>query len=116
MESVLVDHPDVMEAATIGVPDPEKGECAVCFVVPKAQPADPIAFGEELTRFVGERMGKALRPKRVLVVDELPKTRNGKILRRVIRAAFLGEDAGDLSSLENAAALEKICRLAAGNR
>jgi acetyl-CoA synthetase len=112
MESVLVDHPSVIEAATIGVPDADKGESAVCFVVVRGDGEEVQSLTEELVRFVGERMGKALKPKRVHIVDELPKTRNGKILRRVIRAAYLGENAGDLSSLENAHAVEKIRRLA----
>ncbi|MGA8944138.1 MAG: AMP-binding protein [Thermoactinomyces sp.] len=106
MESVLVDHPLVAEAATIGVPDPEKGECAVCFVVLKDKAPEGLA--EELSEFVARRMGKALKPKRVWIIDELPKTRNGKILRRVIRSAYLGEETGDLSSLENRKAVEGI--------
>jgi acetyl-CoA synthetase len=71
---------------------------------------------EELIRFVARKMGKALKPKRVWVVDELPKTRNGKILRRVIRAAYLGEDTGDLSSLENTETVEAIRRLAGNEK
>ncbi|UWE03121.1 AMP-binding protein [Laceyella sacchari] len=111
MESVLVDHPDVLEAATIGVPDSVKGECAVCFVVLKVEPDAGEDIERELIHFVGEKMGKALKPKRVLVVDELPKTRNGKILRRVIRSAYLGRETGDLSSLENRAAVEIIRKM-----
>lgn len=112
MESVLVDHPAVSEAATIGVPDPEKGESAVCFVVVKSSVEEREELAPELIAFVGERMGKALRPKQIHIVDDLPKTRNGKILRRVIKAAYLGEDAGDLSSLENVQAVEAIRGLA----
>jgi acetyl-CoA synthetase len=112
MESVLVDHPAVAEAATIGVPDSEKGESAVCFVTLKPGTEKAEELERELVEFVAGRMGKALKPKRVHLVEELPKTRNGKILRRVIRASYLGEQAGDLSSLENPAAVEAIRRLA----
>ncbi|MFD1423074.1 AMP-binding protein [Laceyella tengchongensis] len=111
MESVLVDHPAVLEAATIGVPDSVKGESAVCFVVLKAEPDAEEEMERELIHFVGEKMGKALKPKRVLFVEELPKTRNGKILRRVIRSAYLGRETGDLSSLENRTAVEMIRKM-----
>jgi len=61
---------------------------------------------------VATRLGKPLRPARVLFVGDLPKTRNAKVMRRVIRSAFLGEAAGDLSSLENPQAVEEIRRAA----
>ncbi len=111
MESILVDHPAVLESATIGIPDETKGEEAICFVVLKPGYEESEELCEELRTLVGERMGKALRPKRVHIISELPKTRNGKILRRVIRSTYLGEVAGDLSSLENPAALEGIRNL-----
>lgn len=112
MESVLVAHPLVSEAATVGIPDASKGEVAICFVVLKTTPAEEDKLEERLIEFVGERMGKALKPKRVFAVAELPKTRNGKILRRVIRAAYLGETAGDLSALENLSSVKEIQKLA----
>jgi len=116
MESVLVDHPAVSEAATIGVPDAEKGESAVCFVVLKQSGGQvPPDMEKELIHFVANQMGKALKPKRVWMVEELPKTRNGKILRRLIRAAYLQESLGDLSSLENPQAVEAIRRLGSQN-
>jgi len=69
-------------------------------------PTDPL--GEELTAAVGERLGRSFRPSRVVFVEELPKTRSAKIVRRAIRATVLGEDPGDLSSLENPGALDGI--------
>jgi acetyl-CoA synthetase len=70
------------------------------------------ATGEELAKelkgVVAEHLGKAFTPARIVFVDELPKTRSAKILRRAIRATILAEDTGDLSSLENPSALEKI--------
>ncbi|SFX81890.1 acetyl-CoA synthetase [Thermoactinomyces sp. DSM 45891] len=109
MESVLVAHPMVIEAVTIGVPDADKGEAAVCFVVVKVDPDHSSAeLALEIRSFVGERMGKALRPKIVHLIQELPKTRNGKILRRVVKAAYTGKSLGDLSSLENPKSVEEI--------
>ncbi|OYD07383.1 acetate--CoA ligase [Paludifilum halophilum] len=112
VESVLVDHPEVAEAATIGVPDSDKGEAAVCFVVlnPKARESEDLRL--ELIGSVAKNLGKALRPKAVYFVKELPKTRNGKILRRAIKAAYTGRDAGDLSSLENPEAVKVVQRSA----
>ncbi|NMP24026.1 AMP-binding protein [Sulfobacillus harzensis] len=104
VESVLVSHPDVTEAAAIGVPDDVKGESLVCFVVAREKPG----LEEELALYVAEHMGKALRPQAVHRVRELPKTRNGKVVRRVIRASYLGESPGDLSSLENVDAVEWV--------
>ena len=90
------------------MPDETKGEVAVCFVVTRPGHEPTEALRDELMDMVGRRMGKALRPKQIHFVAELPKTRNGKILRRVIRAAYLGQEAGDLSSLENPKAVETI--------
>ena len=108
VESVLVEHPSVLEAAAVGVPDDLKGQALVCFCVlrPGATP-DP-ALADALRALVSERLGKPLRPERVLFVADLPKTRNAKVMRRVIRAAYLGEALGDLSSLENPQTVREI--------
>ncbi|MEK7229813.1 MAG: AMP-binding protein [Candidatus Binatota bacterium] len=111
VESALVSHPSVSEAAAIGVPHDLKGEEVVCFVVLQigSSPSDPLR--EELKDHVTGRLGKALRPEEVKFIDELPKTRNAKIMRRVLRGRYLGaSDLGDLSSMENPAALEAIDR------
>lgn len=111
VESALVSHPSVSEAAAIGVPHDLKGEEVVCFVVLQigSFPSDPLR--EELKDHVTGRLGKALRPEEVKFIDELPKTRNAKIMRRVLRGRYLGaSDLGDLSSMENPAALEAIDR------
>ncbi|PSL45178.1 acetyl-CoA synthetase [Salsuginibacillus halophilus] len=112
MESVLVEHPAVVEAGTIGVPDEMKGESAVSFVVlhPDYNQSDELM--QELIALCGEKLGKSLRPKAVYAVDDLPKTRNAKVMRRVIRAAYIGKDPGDLSSLENPHTVEAIKKLA----
>ena len=108
VESVLVGHPAVAEAGVIGVPHQVKGEVVVCFVVlrPGHQPADPLRA--ELGELVAHHMGKALKPDRVLFATELPKTRSAKIMRRVIRATYLGKEPGDLSSLDNPGGVKAI--------
>jgi acetyl-CoA synthetase len=108
MESVLVSHPAVLEACTIGVPDQEKGEVPVCFVILRSKDDKTPDLFPELQNYVAEKMGKALKPKQIWIVDELPKTRNGKIMRRVVRSAYLGKDPGDLSALENPQAVKTI--------
>lgn len=105
IESVLVSHPAVKEAAAIGVPDTVKGEALVAFVVLNGTGAPSQAVADELVNYVGVRLGKGLRPREVFFVEDLPRTRNQKIMRRVIRAAYLGEDLGDLSGLENVQAV-----------
>jgi acetyl-CoA synthetase len=108
VESVLVEHAAVVESAAIGVPDELKGESVVCFVVLRAGEVGSTALSEELRDRVAGALGKPLKPRAVKFVAELPKTRNAKILRRVVKAVYLGQDPGDLSSLENPAALDAI--------
>ena len=111
VESVLVEHPAVSESAAIGVPDPLKGQALVCFCVLRPGHAASDAMGEELKAFVATRLGKPLRPQAIAFVRDLPKTRNAKVMRRVIRSAYLDEAPGDLSSLENPQALEEIRKM-----
>jgi acetyl-CoA synthetase len=108
VESVLVGHPAVAEAGVVGVPHTVKGEAIVCFVVlrPGQPPSEPLRA--ELGERVARQMGKALKPERILFTRDLPKTRSAKIMRRVIRATYLGKEPGDLSSLENPVALKAI--------
>jgi acetyl-CoA synthetase len=108
VESALVDHPAVAESAAVGIPHQVKGEAIWCFVVTKPGFATDDALAAELRGIVAARLGKAFTPSRVLFVDELPRTRSAKILRRAIRATVVGQDPGDLSSLENPGALEQI--------
>lgn len=108
VESVLVSHEAVAESAAIGVPHEVKGEAIVCFVVLRPGRAPSEGLRAELAALVADRMGKALKPERVLFVREVPKTRSAKIMRRVVRATYLGREAGDLSSLENPTAVEAV--------
>jgi len=107
-ESALVSDARVREAAAIAVPDEIKGDVVVCLVVAKRREDEGEAMRGELMGVVERVMGKSLRPKAIAFVDDLPKTRNLKVMRRVARARYLGLDLGDLSALENAAALEAI--------
>jgi acetyl-CoA synthetase len=108
VESALIDHPAVAESAAVGVPHDVKGEAIWCFVVAKPGFERTAELGAELSNVVSGHLGKSFKPDRIVFVDELPKTRSAKIVRRAIRATVLREDPGDLSSLENPAALEKI--------
>jgi acetyl-CoA synthetase len=111
VESAATGHPAVAEAAAIGVPHPVKGEGVVLFVVlkPNEQPADALRDGIKDT--VAAELGRPLRPEEVRFVGDLPRTRSAKIMRRVIRARHLGAtDLGDLSGLDNPAAIEEIAR------
>jgi len=108
VESVLVGHPAVAEAGVVGVPHAVKGEAIVCFVVLRPGHAADEALRTELTERVSHQMGKALKPERVLFTRDLPRTRSAKIMRRVIRATYLGKPAGDTSSLENPDAVKAV--------
>ncbi len=108
VESVLVEHPAVLEAAAIGVPDELKGQALVCFCVLREGHAASPALAADLTALVATRLGKPLKPHAIAFVADLPKTRNAKVMRRVIRAAYLGDPPGDLSSLENPQAVDGI--------
>ncbi len=109
VESAAVAHPAVAEAAAVGVPHPVKGEAVVVFAVLQAGVAPSDALRNEITAAIVNVLGPALKPESVLFVGQLPKTRNGKVLRRLIRARHLGKtDLGDLSSLESPDALDEI--------
>jgi acetyl-CoA synthetase len=108
VESALVGHPAVVEAAAIGVPDDVKGEALWAFVVVGADVTPDDELRHELTALVASQLGSSFRPSRVRFTSALPKTRNAKVLRRAIRATVLGQDAGDLSSLEDASTLDAV--------
>ena len=108
VESALAHHSAVAESAVIGVPHEVKGEAIWCFVVTKPGVERDEGLSKALSSTVGEHLGKAFKPSRIVFVDELPKTRSAKIMRRTLRAVVLGKDPGDLSSLENPSALEAV--------
>ena len=106
IESALVTHAAVSEAAVIGVPDPEKGQRIVAFVTLKDRNStlDNAAIKEAVAKL----LGKAMIPSELIAVPGLPKTKNGKIMRRAIRARFLGEPLGDMSALDALTPLDLI--------
>jgi acetyl-CoA synthetase len=108
IESAVVGHPAVAEAAAVGVPHEVKGEVAwvFCVLTPGHEPSDELAA--EIRGVAADTLGKAFRPDRVVFIGALPKTRSAKIVRRAVRATALGDDPGDLSSLENPESLEEI--------
>jgi len=115
IESAATAHAAVLEAAAIGVPHELKGEAVVVFAVLRSGHDATDALAHEIADSIAERLGRPLRPEAVRFVSDLPKTRNAKILRRVIRGAYLGQaDLGDLSALENPAAVDAIQELKSG--
>ena len=108
LESAAVNHPAVVEAAAIGVPHEVKGEVPWLFCV---LGTEDEALPEDVAQAVTDELGKSFKPERVLFVSALPKTRSAKIVRRAVRATALGEDPGDLSTLENPESLEEIARV-----
>lgn len=109
-ESIVVDHESVAEAAAIGMPDPVKGEqvWVLCVMAPGKRASDRLRG--VLSSMVGERLGKAFKPSKIIFVKALPKTRSAKIVRRAVRAAAAGDRLGDVSSVENPESLRLIER------
>lgn len=110
VEAAAMDGTSVAEAAAVGVPDSMKGQSVVVFAVPRPS-ADQQGIPAAVSRSVEQSLGKPFRPAAVHVIPKLPKTRNGKILRRVIRNVFLGDPPGDLSSIDDMASLDPIRQL-----
>jgi acetyl-CoA synthetase len=108
VESAATGHPAVLEAAAIGVPHDVKGEAVVVMAVLRPGVTDDDAVRAEIGARIAAELGKPLRPEGVEIVRALPKTRSGKVMRRVIRAAYLGLDPGDISSLDDPTSVEAI--------
>lgn len=108
VESILCAHPDVVEAAVVGVPHDVKGQDIAAFVVLQTGTKGDEKLRNELMKLVINELGRALKPGAIRFVTMLPKTRNAKVMRRIIRAAYLGEDVGDTSSLEDPVAIIAI--------
>jgi acetyl-CoA synthetase len=100
IESALVSHPAVAEAAAIGLPHDVKGQAVHAFVVLRQGFEASKDLAEELRQHVGREMGPIAKPEDITFVQSLPKTRSGKIMRRVLKARSLGLPEGDLSTLE----------------
>ncbi|MGQ0744460.1 MAG: acetate--CoA ligase [Acidimicrobiales bacterium] len=118
VESALVDHPSVAEAAVVGANDATTGQAIVAFVTLRsgfdpASPADSAARGAELRAHVATKIGPIARPRTVVFTDDLPKTRSGKIMRRLLRDVAEGRDLGDTTTLADATVVAEIRRRAA---
>jgi len=101
VESALVSHPAVAEAAAIGLPHELKGNAIHTYVILRSGFEGTPALNEELRRHVGKELGPIARPEKIEFVNKLPKTRSGKIMRRVLKARALGMPEGDISTLED---------------
>jgi len=110
IESALVSHKAVAEAAVIGVPDPIKGEAITAFVILREGFEPTADLKHELIHHVGEEIGHIAKPANIFFVKDLPKTRSGKIMRRVIKAKATGQDVGDISTLANPEAVDELER------
>ncbi|MBE9571063.1 MAG: acetate--CoA ligase [Proteobacteria bacterium] len=108
VESALVTHPSVVEAAVVGIPHEIKGETIVAFVVLRHGEEPGQHLEEELKRHVAREIGKIVRPEEIHFAPDVPKTRSGKIMRRVVKKVRLGEEPGDISTLANPEAVDRI--------
>jgi acetyl-CoA synthetase len=101
VESALMEHPDVAEAGVIGKPDPIVGEVVKAFVLLRPGVVASPELQRDIQGFGRKRLGAAVAPKEIQIVDRLPHTRSGKIMRRLLKARELGLPEGDISTLEN---------------
>jgi acetyl-CoA synthetase len=112
VESALVDHPAVAEAAVIGANDPLTGQAIIGFVTVRGGTEATPELGEELRGHVAGKIGPTARPKTIIFTDELPKTRSGKIMRRLLRDVAEGRELGDTTTLADPAVVDEIRRRA----
>ncbi|MCK4324764.1 MAG: AMP-binding protein [Armatimonadetes bacterium] len=110
LEDATVSHPAVVEAAVAGKPDPVKGEAIVLFVTLKEGVSPSFDLSREIAQHLRRVIGPIATPDAVYFVDSLPKTRSGKIMRRVIKAVACEESCGDLTTLEDEASVEEVRR------
>ncbi|MCU1554377.1 MAG: acetate--CoA ligase, partial [Arthrobacter sp.] len=109
IESALVSHPAVAEAAVVGATDETTGQAVVAFVILRGDAVDSgDAIVQELRNHVGKEIGPIAKPKTVLVVPELPKTRSGKIMRRLLKDVAEGRDVGDATTLADNTVMAQI--------
>jgi acetyl-CoA synthetase len=108
VESAIVSHPKVAEAAVIGRPDEDTGQAIVAFVTPEGDNEGDEELEAELREHVATKIGKLARPKEILFADDLPKTRSGKIMRRLLRDIAAGNELGDVTTLRDPSVVERL--------
>ncbi len=110
VESALVSHPKVAEAAVVGATDPTTGQAIVAFVIPRGSAGDVSGddFAQELRSHVAKEIGPIAKPRQILVVPELPKTRSGKIMRRLLRDVAEHRSLGDVTTLTDSSVMDLI--------
>jgi acetyl-CoA synthetase len=113
VESALVDHPAVAEAAVVGANDAVTGQAIMAYVIARGTHTASDELGEEVRQHVAKKLGAIARPKTVIFTDELPKTRSGKIMRRLLRDVAEGRSLGDTTTLADPNVVEEIKRRAA---
>jgi acetyl-CoA synthetase len=113
VESALVDHPSVAEAAVVGSKDDTTGQAIIAYVTLRSGNDPSASHGEDLRKHVSQKIGAIARPKTIIFTDDLPKTRSGKIMRRLLRDVAEGRDLGDTTTLADASVVEEIKRRAA---
>ncbi len=116
VESLLMDSGRAANAAVVGVPDEIKGEAVVCVVVPAEGETPGEALTEALSEAVVAGLGKPFRPREILYVSDLPKTRNMKVMRRLVRSVYAGDPPGDTASLVNPEVVEELQQVVAESR
>ncbi|MDT0380264.1 acetate--CoA ligase [Streptomyces sp. DSM 42041] len=108
VESALVAHPKVAEAAVVGATDPQTTQAIVAFVILRGSAAEDEGLSEELRQHVAKQLGPIAKPKQILAVAELPKTRSGKIMRRLLRDVAENRERGDVSTLTDSSVMDLI--------
>ncbi|HEX2466764.1 MAG TPA: acetate--CoA ligase [Solirubrobacterales bacterium] len=108
VESAIVSHPKVAEAAVIGRPDEDTGQAIVAFVTPEGGNTGDEELEAELREHVATKIGKLARPKQIVFADDLPKTRSGKIMRRLLRDIATGNELGDVTTLRDPGVVEQL--------
>ena len=108
VESALVDHPAVAEAAVVGATDPTTGQAIVGYVILRGGFERSDELREKIRQHVAVKLGAIARPRAVILVDDLPKTRSGKIMRRLLRDVVEGRELGDTTTLADATVVQAI--------
>jgi acetyl-CoA synthetase len=109
IEHTVMSHKKISDAASIAIPDELTGEAIVVFFV--SDENFKTGLESEISNYISDKIGKVAKPKHVFQLSDLPKTRTGKIMRRLLKSKLLGQDLGDLSSLENPHILDEIPKL-----